>query len=116
MVKILGTLLNPVVYHAKDLDRERLYGYSFWCPGCNESHIIITDTAERIHWSFNSNFASPTFSPSLGVYSDEYLNGTSPIKYKCHLFIEYGRIKYLSDCKHEYVGQTIDMVKWPNGD
>jgi len=29
------------------------------------------------------------------------------------LFIQDGKLKYLSDCSHGYAGQTVDMVDFP---
>lgn len=44
----------------------------------------------------------PTFSPSMGCNMGTEL--------QCHSFVRDGRIEYLSDCRHELAGQTIDML------
>ena len=114
--KELGSKLRSILYTVDEGSSEKHYGYSFWCPGCDKFHSYVTDGTSEIYWEFNGDMESPTFSPSLGVYSDEYLRKETTDKYRCHLFVENGQIRYLSDCKHEYAGQTIDMVDWPNGE
>lgn len=68
--------------------------YTFHCPGCKHSHMF------NVQWNFSGDMNAPTFSPSLLNYTDTE---------RCHLFVKNGRIEYLSDCKHEFAGQTIDM-------
>ena len=71
-----------------------LIGYNFWCPGCEDAHPFVTDPNSDTVWSFNGDMESPTFSPSLGVLSDEYLRDwqNQPRTYKCHLFVRDGQI------------------------
>lgn len=70
----------------------------FWCPGCKSYHSF-----EVGRWTFNGNFESPTFSPSL------LITIPSDPNYRCHLFVRDGKIKYCSDSNHEFAGQTINM-------
>ena len=69
-------------------------GYAFYCAGC-KTHHYVTDK-----WEFNGDYDKPTFSPSL------LCKGSHPV---CHSFIKAGKIEYLSDCEHEFAGQTLDM-------
>lgn len=66
----------------------------FWCPGCQSCHYVD----ER--WTVTGTLSNPTVSPSV----------LCPRAPRCHLFIEAGRIEYLTDCDHALAGQTVDMV------
>lgn len=105
-------------------------GYFFWCPGCNESHMVKTSPGG---WGFNGNGDVPTFTPSVLVRSGHYLHGETPGNCycdfterhpeaakgctwtcrRCHSFVTDGRIQFLSDCTHELAGQTVDLPDWP---
>ena len=74
--------------------------YEFYCPGCKHEHPY-----EVPRWTWNESLENPTFSPSL------LCNSTiNEGKFRCHLFVENGCIKYCSDCFHELKGQTVEMV------
>ena len=73
-------------------------GYGVWCPGCETLHAIGNQH------SFNGNFQSPTFNPSILS-----LHGKS----RCHSFIKDGFWEFLSDCDHELAGQMVPMVPVP---
>ena len=45
----------------------------------------------------------PTFSPSMACNM-----GT---EIQCHSFVCDGKIEYLSDCRHELAGQTVEMLE-----
>lgn len=90
--------------------------FIFHCPGCEVGHSFVTKWSpielgarqpERKDnppiWTFNGSLEQPTFSPSL-LYKRENNGGQL-----CHLFVENGQIKYLSDCDHKLAGQTVDM-------
>jgi len=110
-----------------------------YCPGCKEQHWLNIDHT-KLHywtdpatkqemskpapcWSFNGDFALPTFSPSLLVKSGKYaaperyakLTDPEEIKFSdehsaiCHSFINSGRIQFLSDCTHSLANQTVDL-------
>ena len=83
----------------------------FWCPGCEEHHGIpihmdyyekntITQDTKPV-WQYNENPDCPTVNPSLVIMGGG--------KIECHLFIENGKIRYLTDCTHKLAGQTVDM-------
>lgn len=48
-----------------------------------------------------------TMSPSLLVYE-------TAISPRCHSFVENGRWRFLSDCTHELVGQTVPLEPLPD--
>lgn len=119
-------------------------GYSFWCAGCKECHMIVTEAKPGYSgptWSFNGDVDRPVISPSILVTSghhcrgfkpgdscwctanaEEIAAGREPYSYSCgicHTFIGYsgaqpGQIVYLNDCTHALAGQTIDLPEIPN--
>jgi hypothetical protein len=98
--------------------------FSFWCPGCGETHIICQhDPATGRGWSVSGDLVSPTVTPSIlvrgGHYSEHFKKGQMTcwcdepefgFKCKrCHSFVEAGRIRFLDDCSHDLAGQTVDL-------
>jgi hypothetical protein len=95
--------------------------FSFYCPGCKEYHTINNT------WQFNGDYDKPTFQPSVLVTSGHYSkhydgkhcwctwnkeHPDEPAPFKCsicHSFVTDGKIKYLSDCSHELVNQTVEL-------
>ena len=93
----------------------------FWCPGCEEMHVINTDVSDRPSWDFDDNYDAPTFSPSINVagvrrITDEeharLMAGENipPTPRVCHSFVRAGRIEFLGDCTHALKGQTVQLV------
>lgn len=92
-------------------------GYYFMCPACNEKHAL------GLSWQFNGVYEAPTFYPSVlvtgvkaindkhGNWTGEYVRDEAgkPVKMRCHSYITDGRIAYLSDCYHQYAGQTLNL-------
>lgn len=113
--------------HAVLRDSGEVAGYSFYCPGCEETHFYQTP-----RWSFNGDEEKPTFTPSLlirsGHYMEEYKEGDpcwctyntehpddhypSYTCYRCHISMTDGRIQFYNDCTHKLAGQVIDMLDW----
>lgn len=97
----------------------------FWCPGCNEMHVITTNPG----WSFNGDYDKPTFNPSIlvrgGHYASNFKEGdncwctynasvsederTTFKCHQCHSFVRNGNIEFLNDCSHKLAGQTISL-------
>lgn len=105
---------KPVINAVLDKDGKP-YGYTFWCPGCKESHQIFTNT-DSANWEFNGNIAKPTFVPSYLTWLDPNPNASQDPKYKkyregfrCHSFIKDGLIEFLGDCTHELAGKTVAL-------
>jgi hypothetical protein len=101
---------------------------TFWCPACDDSHIIGIAAPARTVWNFNGNGDAPTFTPSvLMEYEraeppvtfenlDEYRRKPWPQtkkRYVCHSYVTNGRIQFLPDCTHALAGQTVDLPDWP---
>ena len=94
--------------------------YSFYCPGCKFHHGVWLEKEGYTGptWTFNGNLEKPTFSTSLlvnWVYCewDQITKMPIPETRKnmvCHTFITDGKIQFLSDCTHEFAGQTIDLI------
>ncbi|MEI8270275.1 MAG: DUF6527 family protein [bacterium] len=87
--------------------------YTFYCPGCDETHTyqILTPEAENEArslngkvsfetWTFNGDFEKPTFAPSLNYATN---------RRRCHLFLRDGIIDYCQDSWHKYSGQKIPL-------
>jgi hypothetical protein len=80
--------------------------YTFFCPGCNEAHLIYTAGSDVPVWSFNGSIEKPTFNPSLLLRG--YINDKLPNDV-CHSFIKDGNIQFLNDCTHALKGQTVAL-------
>lgn len=82
----------------------------FSCPGCKLYHVLPV-TGPR-SWKFNNNLESPTITPSILATRNMYTGpGTPPKKEICHSFVTDGKIQFLSDCTHELVNQTVDLLE-----
>lgn len=96
------------------------YGYTFFCPGCSDSHTIPTKPHER-GWDFDGNDAAPTFAPSILI--DETKAGPNAslvppgtvLNPRCHSFVRGGKIQFLSDCGHGLAGQTVPLPEIADG-
>lgn len=124
---------GPYLRRIADADGS-LYGYSFWCPGCEETHQVRVGKPDRPCWGFNENLEAPTFTPSVLVTTGHYMEGrrsgdscycnTPPPDdddwgwkcARCHIYVTDGRIQFLSDCTHALAGQTVPMVPIPEGE
>lgn len=74
-------------------------GFAFWCPACQEYHEIDAK------WRFCGNTDRPTFQRSVPALTSTERSGEQI----CHSFVTNGQIRYLSDCTHDYRGQTVEM-------
>lgn len=103
-------------------------GYSFFCPGCNEVHVVWTQSTVHHVWDFNGDLDRPTFHPSIMITGGHYVPGFKlgdqcwctynkenpgmPASFKCmrcHSYIRAGRIEFLSDCTHELKGTNVEI-------
>lgn len=55
-------------------------------------------------WSWNGSTDKPTLKPS--VLTKGHSN-----RFRCHSWINDGQAQFLSDCSHEHVGQTVDLLE-----
>lgn len=100
----------------------------FWCPGCDEAHMVAVGEGDGPRWGYNGNPDAPTFTPSVLIRSGHYVPGhregqscwctynrrvpdaPAPFRcYVCHSFVTDGRIQFLGDSTHALAGQTVDL-------
>jgi hypothetical protein len=101
-------------------------GYSFWCPGCNEPHVLSKG------WAFSGTEELPTFNPSVLVTVGHYTpgwqagmecwcsyakahpdEGSFYLCSRCHSFVKAGQIQFLGDCTHALKDKTVPLPDWP---
>lgn len=94
-------------------------GKVFFCPGCNEVHIVRTGDGPGPRWGWNGDVDRPTFEPSVLVTTGRRVDpsfvpepGDPPEC--CHSFVREGRIQFLGDCTHALAGQTVELPPWPS--
>lgn len=89
-----------------------------WCPGCQEPHGIRIEGGPPV-WTFNGDFISPTFHPSIRCFTTHHTDdddqplSTSIEETLCHYFITDGKIIFCSDSPHPLSGQTVALPDWP---
>jgi len=80
----------------------------YHCVGCNQKHLIpvLPKTAidQPSPWQWNGSLEKPTLSPSIL----QHPAGDIP---RCHHYLKEGKIQFLSDCDHEYAGQTVELTE-----
>jgi hypothetical protein len=97
-LKIKDTTLNKVKAYRDG--NGNLTGYTFYCPGCEITHLLKISS-----WSM-INAHDPTVNPSYNLVG------------KCHCIITNGKIDYLGDSKHKYASTVVNMIPvclWPKG-
>jgi len=55
-------------------------------------------------WSWNGDVDAPTLKPSVLTRGGDGMP-------TCHSFVNNGRIQFLGDCTHDFVGQTLDLLE-----
>ena len=91
---------------------------AFMCPGCQQMHHVTVNGSRG--WTFNGDGDKPTFSPSVLVKGTVPITDAeheaimfggqvTPVPRVCHSFVTDGQIRFLSDCTHELVDQTVDL-------
>lgn len=114
-------------------------GLSYWCQGCKTRHMIRHGDGPGPRWGWDGNVDAPTFTPSVLVRSGHHVpdweqhfpEGTTPSCWctynaehpeeadntfhctLCHTFIKGGMVEFLSDCTHEFAGQTLPLPDLP---
>lgn len=54
-------------------------------------------------WSWNGSIDAPTLKPSVLTKSFSNI-------FRCHSFINDGKVQFLSDCSHEHAGKTLNLL------
>lgn len=92
--------MAKIVFGGTENDRRAI----FMCPGCGFPHQ--PRVAGIGPWSFNNDIEKPTFSPSILV---KWTEGEEKIEKVCHSFVTDGQIRFLGDCTHSLVNQTVPL-------
>lgn len=87
---------------------------SFFCPGCDDWHVLNVDNPHHPRWQFNGDVERPSFEPSICVTYPANPDAEEEFKEwrverRCHSFVRGGRIQFLDDCTHQLAGQTVDL-------
>jgi hypothetical protein len=82
-----------------------IYGYSFFCPGCEHSHVFFVKGSKT--WSFNNDFEAPTFSPSLLNTCPDHPDSRQR---RCHLNLIAGILVFAGDCSHPFAGKQVVLT------
>lgn len=98
---------------------------SFWCPGCNEAHVLNS------RWTFTGTEECPTFAPSVLVTTGHFTSGFKAgdecwctyakehpgeqfyLCSRCHSYVRDGQIQFLGDSSHALSGKTVPLPDWP---
>lgn len=108
----------------------------FFCPGCEESHLILINKPGS--WTWDGNAESPTIHPSVKCEFQKItpegmamidrgepanipieIGGVTKMKYPttpycCHSVITAGRITFCGDSTHSLVNQTVPLPPFPD--
>lgn len=83
------------------------------CPACGFEHNFSVDLVGHgkwpkghAQWTFDGNYASPTFSPSMLANKA----GVEPKFPICHSHVKNGVWEFLADCTHDMAGQHVPMI------
>lgn len=95
---------KKVHWPAYEQEPER-WGIGFWCPGCDEPHMVNDG------WVITGTLDLPTIQPSIRVTG--VMGWDDPRPSVCHSFVTAGRIQFLQDCTHALKGQLVDLPEWP---
>ena len=72
--------------------------------GCLTLPFILKGKREGTNaWTWNGDTEKPTLKPSVLT--------SYPNRFICHSFINDGKVQFLSDCTHELVNQTLDLLE-----
>ena len=96
----------------------------FWCPACDEDHMVIVQGPES--WGWNGDVNKPTLRHSVlisggkvttkneeGRWNGGWVNQENGgIDHRCHSQVTDGKIFYYDDCSHDFKGQTLELVPW----
>ena len=61
-------------------------------------------------WSWNGDIEKPTLKPSVLTEGSALTDDGQFYKFRCHTWINDGQAIFLDDCRHEYKGQTLDLI------
>lgn len=62
-------------------------------------------------WTWNGSVDAPTVKPSILTRgSGRAFKDGEYVEHVCHSFVNDGKVQFLSDCTHEFAGQTLDLL------
>lgn len=102
-------------------------GLRFWCPACDESHVIRVAGGDP--WTWNGDVERPTIQPSvkcehykLSAEGEAMIDRGEKVPpgerypgsdYCCHSVITDGQIQFCGDCTHPLANQTVPLPDLP---
>lgn len=94
-------------------------GIAFFCPGCDDVHVVRITAKTGGNWGYNGDPEKPTFTPSVKVTYHARQTAPEGSKWRsgriCHSFVTDGRIQFLADCTHALASQTVELPDFPYG-
>lgn len=75
-------------------------------PGPFPNRILTVKPNSPGGWNWNGSVDSPTVTPSILTKLSEYKRE----ELICHSFVTDGRVNFLTDCTHQFAGQTVDLL------
>lgn len=77
------------------------------CPMSDRVLPVITkgNRKDTPCWTWNGDTEKPTLKPSILTRFETRLELTV-----CHSFVTDGKVQFLSDCTHEFAGQTLELL------
>ncbi len=95
-------------------------GIAFFCPGCDDVHVVRITSETGSNWGYNGDPEKPTFTPSVLVTAHANPNAPEDSQWRkdriCHSFVTGGRIQFLGDCTHDLAGHTVELPTFPYSD
>jgi hypothetical protein len=65
--------------------------------------MIKGDRAGTGNWTWNGSVETPTLKPSLLTQGHNF---------RCHCFVNDGKVQFLMDCTHEHIGKIMDLLEF----
>jgi len=66
------------------------------------------------NWTWDGSVEFPTLRPSILTRGDCFVGNDGETENPVgHTWINQGRAEFLSDCTHEFAGQTLDLLEVP---
>lgn len=92
-----------------------LSSIAHWCPGCADMHdfAVFEPLHNGARWSWNSDLAFPTFTPSMLIRIGPYTCDNTQRIDICHYFLSKGVLEYLTDTTHNLRGQRKPLPDIP---
>lgn len=71
--------------------------------------VIRGPTAQSPCWVWNGDVDKPTVMPSVKSRGG-HMVGDVYVEVTCHSWIANGQVQFLTDCTHEFAGQTHNLL------